>query len=250
MNTKALVYSAFTICLLLAACEHKKPIPPPKAGPQPEAGLFVDTPYYSWYPGTEDIDIRDVDSVTYVRKSGIPPNPTMRFFLVTYSTMLKGKTDPIMGDIWFNWGHFPSKLQIDSLAYSGFPLERKCYQSIIITNIVEFKNERDFDSYKEGYSGNLDTNKRKKKCCDVFASDTIAFHEPIPIINGQLFKPYDPGSGAGRYLGYLFDTTNSHLNLDSFRLQAYPRDTSYTIPLCRLNDTTGAILHFPIRSYQ
>lgn len=77
---------------------------------------------------------------------------TGRFLLISYTTKLKNDSKIIYGNMWFSAAYFPTKNEIDSLAFSGLPKVRSCYQHIIITSIYEFKNGLDFERFRDNYN--------------------------------------------------------------------------------------------------
>lgn len=87
-----------------------------------------------------------------------------RYFLVSYTFARKNFDGINAGSMWFESDGFPSKNQIDSIVYDGLPLNKECYQHIIINSIYEFKNEDDYKSFNISYKGSLKQIKNKKSC--------------------------------------------------------------------------------------
>lgn len=89
-----------------------------------------------------------------------------RYFLVSYVTRLKMENEEIEGNLWFQCDNFPSKRQIDSMAYEGQDFKKGCFQNIIIKSIYEFKNGEDYWRYDKGFKQKK--HNKKKNCSPLF----------------------------------------------------------------------------------
>lgn len=98
------------------------------------------------------------DSVTY-------PVDSMkeRYFLVAFSTRDKDDGKDLIGQAWFSCQGFPEKVAIENMAYDICPKSRKCYQHVIILNLLEMsaKDYADFDAH----STSDPKPKKKSGCC-------------------------------------------------------------------------------------
>lgn len=88
---------------------------------------------------------------------------SFRYFMIAYHVTSKDRRQTSYGSRWLDVKGFPSKKWIDSIVYTALPLQKSCYQSIIVTSIFEFKNHEDFNSYLKDYKG--DPNPKKQIQC-------------------------------------------------------------------------------------
>lgn len=109
--------------------------------------------------------------IKFEKKDTIKP---LRYFLISYTTMPKNSTYPIVGDDWFQCNYFPSKIEIDSLINEFLPLRKECYRGIVVTNIFEFKSAEDFDRFS--YNHKPDTPVKKQQCADPEVVTTHIYH--------------------------------------------------------------------------
>ena len=72
---------------------------------------------------------------------------TNRYFIISYVTAFRDHADPIFGELWFQCNGFPGKKYIDSMVESGLNYQPSCYQGIVILNLQEFKNRKDFEAF-------------------------------------------------------------------------------------------------------
>lgn len=127
-----------------------------------------------------------------------PMQPQYRYFLIGFSTHEKCGSGYISGHTWFGCHDFPNKNFIDSIVYASLPLKRKCYLSVLLTLIYEFKNQADFISFKTGYAGDA-IPKRQAGCCGVDREKPVYMNH-FSLTPGLL----DVDSGSYRYS--LYDT--------------------------------------------
>lgn len=102
-----------------------------------------------------------------------PPAAAVRYFLVSYTTMLKGSSDPIVGSCTITtWGgSFFRKTYLDSFVFESLARKRECYQAIVVTFVHEFETREDQAQYETGYIGNAPPVKHKAPCCGSFILD-------------------------------------------------------------------------------
>lgn len=72
----------------------------------------------------------------------------MRYFLITYNVKMKGTDAYAVGSIWFPCSNFPSNNSIKNLVVFAEDSERS-REDVVIRNIFEFKNKKDYDDFNK-----------------------------------------------------------------------------------------------------
>lgn len=67
-----------------------------------------------------------------------------RYFLISYQTERKDCGSTIHGSVYLVVNGFPSKNEIDSVAFTESTQKRSEYQSIIIMSVFEFRDQYDY----------------------------------------------------------------------------------------------------------
>lgn len=94
-----------------------------------------------------------------------------RYFFVTYSTNEKNGNHNIEGDTWFSSDGYFDKNRFDSGVYNSLDKKRECYQDVVIRNIIEFKNEEDYNSFGK----HPESSRAKKKDCECDSIPIVLF---------------------------------------------------------------------------